>query len=121
MEPASSGYEPAPSGYEPAQRGADLPLLRAAANGCGDVVQVLLNHSCRSDIVDDQGRNLLQLAENSGKEWVIELIRGTFPAMVATKEKGRVGDERSRGQLRQDVDLAMQHPNKGKKGQAKRL
>ena len=65
MEPASSGYEPAPSGYEPAQRGADLPLLRAAANGCGDVVQVLLDAGCSGNWVDDNGRNLLQMAEQS--------------------------------------------------------
>ena len=97
-------------------------MAKATALGMGDVIQTLLYGGARGDVVDDKGRNLLQLAEDSQKKWITDMVMGFFPQMQRTNNPGRQGDARCRGQMRRDVDLATQHPkgNKGK-GKKKRL
>ena len=82
--------------------------------GLGDVVSTLITAGCNPEVEDFCGRNLLQMAQNCKKKWVIELVQKRFPHMVATKGKGREDWDRTSGQFRHDVDSQVEHP-KGKK------
>ena len=95
-------------------------MLKAASVGLGDVVATLIDEGCDADVVDSNGRNLLQVAMDCKKKWVIDLIKKRFPRMEAATGKSREYLDRTSGQMRRDVERHIEHPQGQRSGKAKR-
>ena len=98
--------------------------MKAASVGMGDVVTLLLDARLLLDVrcdhkhVDKNGRNILQMAVQSGKTWLVAHLQGRFPELDLTQGKGRPACELTRGQIRVALDNEVEHPQ-GKKGKRK--
>ena len=70
-------------------------LTLAVCYNSDDMVELLLERGCRTDIVDFEGRNALQLAREFGSAKKVELLERHFQLERATGGLGERGKERT--------------------------